>query len=543
MRIDVRKFLFMGVERDRKLFFERAQELGIIEFIDSRKAFAHGELPKDIQDFQTAIKVLSRLTPTEQDEIDESTFENLDHKATRIIELSHQIENFHEEERILKQEIARVEIFGNFSLDDIAFIEKESKRVVQFFFSKEHAEVEAVNDPNIVFVGNAHGLNYFMAINKERIFPKGMVEMRVERPLGALQQRLIEVKAGIEKAEDELHTLAHLNDLLHAAVIDRFNAYNLDNAQNYVDFVVGDSLFAVEAWVANSDVDAMLRLTDQMNIHADEIAIEENDRVPTHLRNEGLAEIGEDLVHIYDTPSTEDKDPSAWVLWGFAVFFAIILGDGGYGLIFLLLSFFLRFKFPNMEGMGKRMVTLLTILSTSCILWGVLSNSFFGIKFEPDSAFRKFSAVNCLVEKKTAYHMTQKDKVYQEWVERFPTLKSVSDPREFIRKAVSEKDGVLSYDLLDGFSGAIMLELALFIGVVHLSMSLLRGLRGNWPAVGWVLFMIGSYLHFPSILNTSSMIHVFGVDEVSGAENGLQLIYAGIGSAVVLGVIQHKLLG
>ena len=35
MRIDLQKFLFVGSEEDRRYFFEEAQKLGIIHFIES----------------------------------------------------------------------------------------------------------------------------------------------------------------------------------------------------------------------------------------------------------------------------------------------------------------------------------------------------------------------------------------------------------------------------------------------------------------------------------------------------------------------------
>ena len=51
--------------------------------------------------------------------------------------------------------------------------------------------------------------------------------------------------------------------------------------------------------------------------------------MPSHyLENRGL--LGwEDLVHIYDTPSPTDKDPSLWVLELPSILFFYLLGDAG----------------------------------------------------------------------------------------------------------------------------------------------------------------------------------------------------------------------
>ncbi len=88
-----------------------------------------------------------------------------------------------------------------------------------------------------------------------------------------------------------------------------------------------------------------MKLADELNIHVEPIAAEEKDRIPTYLENEGVARLGEDLVHIYDTPSRTDRDPSRWVFFAFAVFFSMIIADAGYGLILLGLSLFLMYKF------------------------------------------------------------------------------------------------------------------------------------------------------------------------------------------------------
>ena len=72
-----------------------------------------------------------------------------------------------------------------------------------------------------------------------------------------------------------------------------------------------------------------------MAVHCEPIAIEETDKIPTYMENKGRQRIGEDLVRIYDIPATTDKDPSGWVFWFFALFFAMIVADGGYGLLYL----------------------------------------------------------------------------------------------------------------------------------------------------------------------------------------------------------------
>ncbi len=135
MRYDVKKFLFIGLNSDKELFFEKAQELGIIHFLETKAKIK--ETGKDIQNLLEANKILRGLPPLAQEELEEMAL--ADGLAERIIELKHTLDKLAEDERVTNLEKARVEIFGDFSFDEIAKLEKETGRKFQFFFSKHGA--------------------------------------------------------------------------------------------------------------------------------------------------------------------------------------------------------------------------------------------------------------------------------------------------------------------------------------------------------------------------------------------------------------------
>lgn len=90
----------------------------------------------------------------------------------------------------------------------------------------------------------------------------------------------------------------------------------------------------------------------------------------------------------------------------------------------------------------------------------------------------------------------------------------------------------------------ILFELALFIGVVHLILSMCRYVRRNWHNIGWVLFLIGAYLYFPYYLKTPSLLnYIGGIDLARGGEIGLELMLVGIGVAWLLAIIRHGWVG
>ncbi len=540
MRYDVKKYLFIGFKGDRDRFFEKAQELGVIHFIE-KQSVKTSQVPGDIQDILTALKVLRGLPSMEQEEVEEPAL--ADGLVQKILQLKEARDKLAEESRILELEKSRVAIFGDFSWDEIHQIEAETHRKVQFYFAKSGLAEQIELPDELIYVGSDHALDYFMAFNRtQRQYPK-MQEIQVLHPIGELTALHKKTVASLHQTEQRLKTYAKYNEFLHQALILKLDGAHLHQAQGQVNFEIEGNLFAIEGWVPINKIAALDPLVKDLHVHAEEIALEPSDLIPTYLENRGVGRVGEDLVHVYDTPSRFDKDPSLWVLFFFALFFALIIGDAGYGLLFLAAALFIRFKY-KLKGLGKRMVTLFLILGTFCVLWGVLSNNFFGINLSMDNPLRRFSLIQWLVEKKAAYHIAQQDDVWEEWVKEMPQLKDVKDPDTFLKEGVKEEHGQKKHVIYEKFADNVMFELALFIGVLHISLSIIRNLYRNWMGIGWLLFIVGCYLYFPSFLHATSLIHyVFGVNKLTAPQNGLYLIIAGAGLATLIALVKHRAMG
>lgn len=541
MRIRVDKYLFLGPWKNRDEFFRKAQELAAIEFISSFD-IRPGEHPEDIEVYKEALRVLRKMPPVEERaDLDISSAIVI---ARQIIERNERIETLEEEARILDKEIARVKIFGRFSSEELREVERESGRHFQFFYTKAGKEIDAIQNSDIVYVGTDNDLDYYVAIETERHSYPGLIEIRIEQSLNELEERLAVIRNEIETNQTRLKSLAHHSHLVHDGFIEALNQYHLISAKDSVLPVLDGEVFAVHAWVPKNKAGEVKKLADEMDIYCEMVEIEPEDRVPTHLENQNVGRLGEDLVGIYDVPSTHDRDPSTWVFFAFALFFSMILGDGGYGFILLLISLYIYYKFGKRKKSAKRFASLAILLSTACLVWGILFTSFFGIAIKPDSPLREVSLITWLVDKKAEYHIKYNDEVYKQWTDKFPQLEYVSNPKQFVQRAASVKDGKTSYDVYNEFVDNILLELALLIGSIHIMISLIRYVDRNWAAIGWVLFIIGCYLYFPSILKATSIIHfAFGVPKVPGAEIGLYLLFGGVALAVILALIQKRLGG
>lgn len=542
MIINVKKYLILGANEDVNKFFERAQHRGIIEFIapHTKKGM---EPPIEVQHLLNAMRVLRKLAVKKAYEGGgDLPFSN--EVALKILELKQEVERLSEEKRLIEAEIVRVTPFGDFFLDDIDFIERMGNREIQFYCMKSSKADLAHFPEEVIFVSRDYDLDYFIAINEEAKAYPHMIEMRIDRPLGELQTHLTFIKESLHQIEAELKGYAGHLDFLNEALVERLNDFHLLSAKKEVSFPLENSIFSVEAWVPENKINILFSVIDGMAIHCEPILVEEHDRIPTFMENKGIQRIGEDLVKIYDIPATTDRDPSGWVFWFFALFFSMIVADGGYGLMYLGLCIYLKFKYPSLKGSSKRFLKLATILASGCIIWGVLTSAFFGIQINPKSLLGKLSVMQYLAEKKSDYHFAQKDDVYQFWVAKLPELKNAQSGQEFLDRGVSKKGAHTKSEVLNAFSDNILLEFSLMIGIIHIALSLLRYLWRHWAGIGWVAFMVGAYLYFPLMLKATSMVNFLGiVDKTTGPEIGLQLIYVGIGSALFLALVQKRLKG
>lgn len=534
MIINVKKYLIYGSQEDVERFFKSAQKSGFIEFI--HPSLKKGkETSDEVKQILSALKILKKQPVQKQQE---SLLDPIS-LAKKTIHAQEVINQLQEKERFLLSEIARIAPFGEFSFESIESLKKEGNRIVQFLAMKSKKAEKKQLDPELIYIQSAYDLDYFIAINKEKKSYPDMIDMHMDRSLSDMKQELQYVREKIHQILNELKGYGAYLSFLYEALKQELNKHHLLQSQKQVQHPL-TSIFTIEAWIPTNKIEALEHLTQHMSVEFEEIKLDQKDRKPTYMENKGWSKVGEDLVHIYDTPADTDTDPSNWVLVFFSLFFALVVSDAGYGLLYLALGLFLKWKCSPLKGMAKRFVKLVILLGSCTVIWGICIGSFFGIDLGVENPLRKFSVLHFLAKEKTNYHISVQDDVYEYWLGKFPNLEQVKDPHEFMKQTDTIKEGKVQYEALIKFYDNILMEFSILIGVIHLTLSFLRYLRRNWSGIGWIIFMIGGYLYFPSQLNATSFIHFLNIlDKPIAFEIGQYLVYFGIGSAVLLALVQR----
>jgi len=162
-----------------------------------------------------------------------------------------------------------------------------------------------------------------------------------------------------------------LNDLLAIREEIRLERVRKEVSKN---FAKTSSTYVIKGWVLERNEaalkDAVTGISKGHVICEFATPSANPDNPPTHIETPKWAEGFKGLLEMFATPKYNELNPTIIMGFFFILFFGVMLGDAGYGLIILTLSLFGYFKFGKYSDM---------IRSWSFMgFWMGLTNSFFG---------------------------------------------------------------------------------------------------------------------------------------------------------------------
>lgn len=174
-------------------------------------------------------------------------------------------------------------------------------------------------------------------------------------------------------AEEQLHDLLALREQIKLERIRKEVSKN---------FAKTKSTYIIIGWALEENENELQKLVS--NVAKDHIICNfekpslNPDNPPTHIKIPKWAGSFETLLEMFATPKYNEINPTIIMGIFFILFFGIMLGDIGYGLIILLLSLFGYIKFSKYKTMIKDWSFLGIWLGLATTTVGILTNSFFG---------------------------------------------------------------------------------------------------------------------------------------------------------------------
>ena len=395
MIVPMKKVSLVVLNKERKDALLQLKKVGVVhlEQIDgsseqlslykeaSNNAVAANAILSDIKvakkkSFSSAVKTLSN------DEVVA--------KCKHVIDISDKKKKLLEEIASDAAEIERFANWGQVDIDDFAYLKEKG---ISFKMYEIPEDKYGLIDEKVttICVNRIKKIVRFLLIDASEDRPEGLPPEAFEVPMPVLStkdlaKRVEDNEAEISKIEEELKS-----ETVYISQIQDFKS----NLESDIQFETIYSGMGQEnsgkttdlAWLTGYvPVDSFDKLKDCVTKNSWAMAASdptEEDNVPTKLKNNKFVSLIYPLTDFLGTvPGYHEYDISGWFLLFFCVFFGMIFGDGGYGLLVTVASLVLVLKSLFQKKSVSPLMGLLLLLGLSTVAWGTVTCTWFGLKPE-----------------------------------------------------------------------------------------------------------------------------------------------------------------
>lgn len=297
----------------------------------------------------------------------------------KVWQLIHTEKELKETLQALEHEKTRITPFGEFDPREITRL-NHSGLFVKLYELQVRDTPEIPEGVTLCEINRDKNLIYALAVGREK-FSIPAHEVRLpDRSLSKIEHHIEKTRKALEETEAEFQQYAgdrHLAEQIaeHAA-----------DGVTFLEVLKGmgteeDIVYLTGFYPVDREADLIAAAAENgWGYRLEEVSGE--DAPPTLLRNpKWVSPIKAVLDMIGVVPGYRELDVSALFLIFLSVFFAFLIGDAGYGLLFIALCLFGKFKTKG-NAAAQPGLNLLLIMSTCCVIFGALTGNYFGIPTE-----------------------------------------------------------------------------------------------------------------------------------------------------------------
>ncbi len=380
MIVTMKKVSLVILEKDRELSLRRLRDLGVMHL--ETAAAGSGEKMDSLLAVQSrVISAIAKLDTSVKGVKMEGDFQR--DKALELIddtlELDRNIKNLFSSLSQVSAQIEMLKPYGEFEPADLDIL--RSKGVDIRLFDAADSIMPGLEDAGAtlfelkrkkknvlfaaVFSGDATGeaVNMSVQLPEYGIAELGEMHRNMSRELSELQEKLTD-RSRLKPYFEYLLTGIE-QDLEFESLVS--GAEGEETLIWVSGFIPEDEIPGVKEMAAAEGWGLLIRDPDP------------EDNIPTLVKNGPKIRIIQPVFDFLGTlPGYQEYDISLYFLSYFTVFFAMIVGDAGYGLIFFFGAVFLAFRSRKTSSGLPDAVKLLFLLSLATIAWGTITGNWFG---------------------------------------------------------------------------------------------------------------------------------------------------------------------
>jgi len=399
MIVPMKKVSLIVMSDKKKEVLKKLRRLGLIHIeITEGSGNRLSELNEQISLLENAIFAVSENIKKNIELKDVSAVEAFN-TAEKILTLIEKKKTVHSQISILQAELDRIKSWGEINLDDLSLL---SEKGIEFFFyempKKEYLMLNN-NIKTLVLKSFKATVRFAVVqtdsnINEETAENLDMLEIyRFNLPkisTDEIRYKLCEYEKQLLSIEEELLNYAGYSQSMKNAVITfqkeiEFETYATGMKEEEINDNVKKSISIshFSGYIQEEDLEK-LKTTAKDNSWG--LLIKDptpDDDVPTKLKNNKFVSLIYPLTDFIGTvPGYFEYDISGWFLGFILVFFGIIFGDGGYGLLICSAAGALIINALRKKQSVQPAYLLIALLGGATVLWGLLTCTWFGIAAE-----------------------------------------------------------------------------------------------------------------------------------------------------------------
>jgi V/A-type H+/Na+-transporting ATPase subunit I len=373
MIVPMKKVLFIVTSKDVVAFLNELREYGGLHVERGEQSVPEVQ-SDDLLRCRKAIEILENRAGGGVSSVVKPVPDQLD---DRIVDAAAKIEELQKTVLHLKSRIAELEPFGNFSPLSISELEKHGIHIRLYRLTKEQFDEMStmlICNP----LSEKDGLVYTAVLwGKQK--PKQVLGTGVELP----EQSLSELHDSLQAAEEAIKAVENFFDSSHAFLPGlKKQVRYLEEEKQITDLMYEmpqrERLSLLYGWCPENRVKEIKALAATHGWGLIVRDPDSEDHPPTLLRLPAWLDMCRPLLRLINiVPGYREYDASFPFLFSMGIFFAILIGDAGYGLLLVITCLiFQRYR----TSLPQQALNLGYFFGIMTMIWGMLTGNWFGVE-------------------------------------------------------------------------------------------------------------------------------------------------------------------
>lgn len=369
------KYSFVLLCGQTEEFLSKIQELGVIDITRSLKPIdeTSEKLLAEADEVKKALSVLKNC----KGEPDKASVSG--GSAKDVLDTDERIAELRGELTSAKKELVARKPWGEFSSEDLQKLEAKGLQIRFYSCPKKKFDASWGDIQPLQVISETESTVFFVTVapaGEQYSFP---IEP-VAAPAGSVneaEKTLADLQFRLDGENRKLANWKSCIGNLEKTYADRLGELDLYFAEAATEKAVDNYVTVLTGFAPVEDDDRLKKAFDELGVYYTAEAATKEDNPPIKLHNNWFARNFEVLTGMYGMPVYDEFDPTPVLGPFFMLFFAMCMGDAGYGILLMLIALFMKLKMQD-SGLGK-MYRLIGFLGGMTFFVGLFLGTFFGM--------------------------------------------------------------------------------------------------------------------------------------------------------------------